>query len=229
MDEEEGDDGASITVTDAGTVLLTPFRQTLFNDCPGGACALVQHHSTTLLCVIVAVGVVFLLTLIPPVFSWSRCKPDGRRRAFFAFLACVAFYFWLAFLIFNSAYCFGFLAHQGPCRDVNRTANAIVKEGTAASTSTTTQATALETSQSLLDEEERQEDSGFIAERQPLVLALSSAKDDSCEEELTPHESDLRNLTAVNVLIIVVLIIVLVANANEGRPKNDFISVNPIL
>ena len=34
----------------------------------------------------------------------------------FAALACVTFYFWLAFLAINTFYCFGFLAHEGPCK-----------------------------------------------------------------------------------------------------------------
>lgn len=34
----------------------------------------------------------------------------------FAALACITFYFWLAFLALNSVYCFGFLAHEGPCK-----------------------------------------------------------------------------------------------------------------
>jgi hypothetical protein len=34
----------------------------------------------------------------------------------FAALACVTFYFWLAFFAVNTFYCFGFLAHEGPCK-----------------------------------------------------------------------------------------------------------------
>jgi hypothetical protein len=34
----------------------------------------------------------------------------------FAALACITFYFWLAFLALNTFYCFGFLAHEGPCK-----------------------------------------------------------------------------------------------------------------
>lgn len=40
----------------------------------------------------------------------------------FAILACITFYFWLAFLTVNSIYCFGFLAHEGPCK-INKLGN----------------------------------------------------------------------------------------------------------
>jgi hypothetical protein len=47
---------------------------------------------------------IFLVTLLPFVFTWSNKKPDGKKRIFFAALACVTFYFWLAFLVLNSVY-----------------------------------------------------------------------------------------------------------------------------
>ena len=51
-------------------------------------------------------------------------KPDGKTRIFFAIAACVTFYLWIAFLVVDSVYCFGFLAHQGPCANATAAAAA---------------------------------------------------------------------------------------------------------
>ena len=87
-------------------------------SCPGGFCDYIQAYSEYLVVILCLDGFIFFVTLLPPLFSWSNRKADGRKRIFFAALACFTFYFWLAFVAVNSLYCFGFLAHQGPCRTV---------------------------------------------------------------------------------------------------------------
>ncbi len=124
------DSSMSPPALDLGEKILDPLRSTVFNNCPDGLCAVIQEYSKVVLVLVAIIGIFFFLTLVPPVFSWSRRKPDGKKRVAFAFLACVTFYFWLVFLIVNSAYCFGFLAHEGPCMTVNRTA--VAEEAAAA-------------------------------------------------------------------------------------------------
>ena len=43
-------------------------------------------------------------------------------------LACITFYLWIVFLIVDSVYCFGFLAHEGPCANVTAAAAAAAEE-----------------------------------------------------------------------------------------------------
>ena len=113
-------------------VVIRPFKQNIFNNCPGGLCEWIQDNGRVLLVVLALNGLVFLITLIPPLFSWSKVKADGKKRIFFAFLAFLTFYFWLAFLAVNSVYCFGFLAHEGPCKHFNRTSASFDDNSTAA-------------------------------------------------------------------------------------------------
>ena len=91
------------------------FEKNLLNECPHGFCDYIQSNAEVLVVILCLDGFIFFVTLLPPLFSWSKKKPDGRKRIYFAALACFTFYFWLAFLAVNSLYCFGFLAHHGPC------------------------------------------------------------------------------------------------------------------
>ena len=91
------------------------FETNLLDECPHGFCDYIQSNAEVLVVILCLDGFIFFVTLLPPLFSWSNKKPDGRKRIYFAALACFTFYFWLAFLAVNSLYCFGFLAHHGPC------------------------------------------------------------------------------------------------------------------
>ena len=91
-------------------------KTNILDTCPGGFCDYIQTNAEALVVILCVDGFIFLVTLLPPLFSWSNKKPDGRKRIYFAALACFTFYFWLAFLAVNSLYCFGFLAHHGPCK-----------------------------------------------------------------------------------------------------------------
>jgi len=191
------------------TLVLDPFRSTITSDCPGGPCAWMQKRGEVLIGVVGVIAFLFLLTLFPPVFSWSRWKADGKRRVIFAFVACVTFYFWLAFLIFNSAYCFGFWAADGPCKSVNRSELAILVERGAAVPSSSAAEPA---------------DGGQTAavKSPPLPsTTVVGVNESECETAtapaLTPHEEDLRLITAAHVLIVILLLVVLVANINEGK------------
>ena len=86
-------------------------------DCPGGFCEYLLQFSEVLVVLLLADGFIFLVTLIPPLFSWKNKKPDSKSRIFFAVFACLTFYFWLSILAINSLYCFGFLAYAGPCNN----------------------------------------------------------------------------------------------------------------
>ena len=86
-------------------------------DCPGGFCEYLLQFSEVLVVLLLADGFIFLVTLIPPLFSWKNKKPDSKSRIFFAVFACLTFYFWLSILAINSLYCFGFLSHAGPCNN----------------------------------------------------------------------------------------------------------------
>ena len=85
--------------------------------CPGGFCDYIQHYSVPLIVALCIDIFIFFVTLVPPLFDWSTKKPDGKKRIYFAALACITFYFWLIFLAVNTLYCFSFLAHGGPCVD----------------------------------------------------------------------------------------------------------------
>ena len=93
-----------------------PYKSTITGTCPGGFCDFIKDNSEVLIILLCIEAFIFFVTLVPPLFNWSTKKPDGRKRIYFAALACITFYFWLVFLGINSVYCFGFLAHQGPCR-----------------------------------------------------------------------------------------------------------------
>ena len=90
-------------------------KHNLVGGCPGGWCDYLVQFSEVLVVLLLVDGFIFLVTLIPPLFSWKTKKPDSRRRIFFAAFACLTFYFWLIILAIHSLYCFGFLAHAGPC------------------------------------------------------------------------------------------------------------------
>lgn len=87
----------------------------IMGDCPGGFCDYLLQFSELLIVLLLADGFIFLVTLIPPLFSWKNKKPDSKNRIFFAVFACLTFYFWLSILALNSLYCFGFLSYAGPC------------------------------------------------------------------------------------------------------------------
>ncbi len=235
-DVDEGDAGG-----DLGQKILDPFRSTLFHECPDGLCAVIQRYNEFILGALVLIGLVFLATLVPPVFSWTRCKPDGKRRVAFAFLAFVTFYFWLVFLIVNSVYCFGFLAHEGPCVDVNRTSAAVAVarddiNATARAAGATSDVVVggdvtpgeeevTQVAADLQDSSSTARRRGLVASyvTEPLALGLTAALggsgdggNESCSTAATDHQADLRNLTCTNVLILVVLLVVLIANAKEG-------------
>ena len=94
-------------------------KTTISGTCPAGFCEYIQEYSVHLIVVLCIDIFIFFVTLVPPLFNWSTKKPDGKKRIYFAALACITFYFWLIFLAVNSLYCFGFMAHMGPC--VNQT------------------------------------------------------------------------------------------------------------
>ena len=94
--------------------------KTITNSCPAGFCEYIQEYSVHLIIVLCIDIFIFLVTLVPPLFNWSTKKPDGKKRIYFAALACITFYFWLIFLAINTLYCFGFAAHLGPCVNVTR-------------------------------------------------------------------------------------------------------------
>ena len=184
-------------------VALQPLTRTLFRSCPGGLCEWIQSYNVVFLTLIALEGVVFLCTLLPPIFSWKKRKPDGKKRVLFAVVACVTFYFWLTFLILNSIYCFGFYAVEGPCKNFNRS-TAVVEETGASNVSA---------------------DGPFVSDaelppkttRAPVSSEVSQNESNCFSWSVPPHEADLRNITIINILIIVVLIIVLIANAKEGK------------
>ena len=90
-------------------------KTTITGGCPGGFCDYIQHYSEFLIVALCVDIFIFFVTLVPPLFNWSNKKPDGKKRIYFATLACITFYFWLTFLAINTIYCFGFLANEGPC------------------------------------------------------------------------------------------------------------------
>ena len=92
-------------------------QSNIMGNCPGGFCEYLLQFSEVLVVLLLADGFIFLVTLIPPLFSWKNKKPDSKSRIFFAVFACLTFYFWLSILAINSLYCFGFLAFAGPCNN----------------------------------------------------------------------------------------------------------------
>ena len=86
---------------------------TLSGECPGGLCKYLVLLSELVVVLLLLDGFVFLVTIIPPLFSWKSMKPDSKKRIFFAAFGCVTFYFWLTVLAIHSLYCFGFVAQSG--------------------------------------------------------------------------------------------------------------------
>lgn len=259
------------------------FTTNLSRTCPGGFCDYIADYSEVLVVILCLDGFIFFVTLLPPLFSWSNKKADGRKRIYFAALACFTFYFWLAFLAVNSLYCFGFLAHQGPCKKVP-TSNATIvatskgqtpkpietiitnsesfnhsvpaamsstskmpaaatkvsssssskmltslmpsvfsspDDWTASSSTSYTVAASQQPPSSfptkviVMKPEESTKNAGV-----PMPMALFSWNSDkansSCVQLANEHETQLKNLTLVNILIFVVLFIVFIANAREA-------------
>lgn len=247
-------------------------KSNVLGTCPGGFCDYIQAYSEILVVILCLDGFIFFVTLLPPLFSWSNKKPDGRKRILFAALACFTFYFWLAFLAVNSLYCFGFLAHEGPCK---KAANGSYIQATTVTSnmqpttiptsaanfptlpessierpaatrpsmpavlaSTSTQTTTEEslattilwtlmTSVETYPEASEAENVNVTSEDMsigvpmPLITWTSDKANSSCVQLANEHETQLKNLTLVNILILVVLLIVFIANAREGKsPEN---------
>ena len=162
-------------------------HQNLLGDCPGGPCHYFLQFSEVLLVLLLADGFIFLVTLIPPLFTWKNKKPDSRKRIFFAAFACLTFYFWLAVLALHSLYCFGFLAHGGPCNSSRPAPPAL-------SPAPTTNISA-----------------------PAAITAPEDVTEEGVEQCTSNTENSLKNITIVNFLIILILIIVIAANVNEGK------------
>ena len=320
---------------------MNVLKTNIQGSCPGGFCDYIQQYSEILVVILCLDGFIFFVTLLPPLFSWSNKKADGRKRIVFAALACFTFYFWLAFVAVNSLYCFGFLAHQGPCRKVrsenrlekawNRppiiiwifqitttetiTANATL--GTTATTGSKATASMASNSNVMMTSDSKQTtlrlqpttmaatmltlpennierpvattkssslasmastssmmpsslasvaSSVVLSSLSPSTLSssggMTSVSDglsspaseaaeataalvstrsagvpmaliswtsdkanSSCVQLANEHETQLRNLTLVNALILIVLLIVFIANAREGKPSSFFFNI----
>ena len=100
-------------------------HENIIGKCPGGFCDHLLQFSEALAILLLADGFVFLVTLIPPLFTWKNKKPDSKKRVFFAVFACLTFYFWLTVLAINSLYCFGFLSYAGPCNTSSSPASSL--------------------------------------------------------------------------------------------------------
>ncbi len=222
-------------------LLTRPLKQTIYNTCPGGAgagvCAFIKDYNRVLVAVLCVELIFFLVTLFPPFFSWSNRKPDGKKRILFAVVACLTFYFWLVFLIFDSVYCFGFLAHEGPCSFANFSAAADANASAAAAATTAlpvsveSAATSVDGITPLVEEAEPEvaastslsttlDGGGSLllpAESLPVPAALVwRTTNESCET-ITVQQAELRNITIAHGLIIALLVVVLIANAKEGE------------
>jgi hypothetical protein len=202
-------------------------QQNILGQCPGGWCDFLVQFSEVLVVLLLADGFIFLVTLIPPLFSWKNKKPDSRKRIFFAAFACLTFYFWLAVLAIHSLYCFGFLAHAGPCNG-----SAQIGSPSSARASQLTSDPVLDSPvktnlggkdndsldsrmlppDNLVDGEEN-----LVPNMTNMSYAMSEAlsQDNSMEKCINNTENSLKNITLVNFLIIFILIIVVAANVNE--------------
>jgi len=177
----------------------------ILGECPHGWCDLLTQFSEVLVVLLCADGFIFLVTLIPPLFSWKNKKPDSRKRIFFAAFACFTFYFWLAVLAIHSLYCFGFLAHAGPCNLSTSIGTSSSARGSAPisdqvldlSTNTNLAVLGPHNNETTADGEE------------------SIDPNTTLEKCITNAENSLKNITLVNFLIILILIIVVAANVNE--------------
>jgi hypothetical protein len=173
-------------------------RRNLVGGCPGGWCDYLVQFSEVLVVLLLVDAFIFLVTLIPPLFSWKTKKPDSRRRIFFAAFACLTFYFWLIILAIHSLYCFGFLAHAGPCN----------------SSSSTTSPTSSPAGGALLAPVDPLQGQPTLL---PGVAKLNATGVAVASEQcVTITETSLKNITLVNFLIILILIIVVAANINEA-------------
>ena len=213
-------------------VIVMLLEQNILGHCPGGWCDYLVQFSEVLVVLLLADGFIFLVTLIPPLFSWKNKKPDSRKRIFFAAFACLTFYFWLAVLAIHSLYCFGFLAHAGPCNS-----------STSIGTSSSARASQL-TSDPVLDSPIKnnlgpQENDSLDSRLLPpehlvdgegnlvpnmtnmsLAMAEAMSQDNTMEKCINNTENSLKNITLVNFLIILILIIVVAANVNEGEASS---------
>ena len=109
---------------------MVVLKSAVTGHCPGGFCNYIKDNSEFVIVLLCVEAFIFLVTLIPPLFNWSRKKPDGRKRIYFGALACITFYFWLIFLAVNTLYCFGFVVQSGPC--LNSTSSVVVVNKTPA-------------------------------------------------------------------------------------------------
>lgn len=216
----------------------------ILGHCPGGWCDYLVQFSEVLVVLLLADGFIFLVTLIPPLFSWKNKKPDSRKRIFFAAFACLTFYFWLAVLAIHSLYCFGFLAHAGPCNSstsIGTSSSARVSQLTSdpvLDSPTNNNLAVLGPQENdslgsrllppinLLDGEEVS-----IPNMTNMSLAMAGAlsQDNTMEKCITNTENSLKNITLVNFLIILILIIVVAANVNEGEVTSFIPSITQIV
>ena len=201
-------------------------EQNILGQCPGGWCDYLVQFSEVLVVLLLADGFIFLVTLIPPLFSWKNKKPDSRKRIFFAAFACLTFYFWLLVLALHSLYCFGFLAHAGPCNY-----SSLVSSTTSARASQLTSDPVLDSpiknnlendslDSRLLPPDNLVEGEGTLVTNMTnmsFTMAEALSQDNSIEKCINNAENSLKNITLVNFLIIFILIIVVAANVNEGK------------
>jgi len=199
-------------------------EQNILGQCPGGWCDYLVQFSEVLVVLLLADGFIFLVTLIPPLFSWKNKKPDSRKRIFFAAFACLTFYFWLLVLALHSLYCFGFLAHAGPCNY-----SSLVSSATSVRASQLTSDPVLDSpiknnlendslDSRLLPPDNLVEGEGTLVTNMTnmsFTMAEALSQDNSIEKCINNAENSLKNITLVNFLIIFILIIVVAANVNE--------------
>jgi len=185
----------------------------LAGDCPGGLCNYLVLLSELIVVLLLIDGFIFLVTLIPPLFSWKSVQADSKKRIFFALFACVTFYLWLTLLAIHSFYCFGFLAHSGPC-SINKSAvpTPVTAAAPAMSGSIPLIPALPEVNPRALEPEDIA-DEGRVEEAFSNLSATAEALVDKCVKD--DEDSSLRNMTLVNILILVVLLITIAANVNE--------------
>lgn len=201
-----------------------PWRSTLLGTCPGGiVCDNIQRFSDVFIVILLVDGFLFLVSLLPPLFTWSNKKPDGKKRVIFALVAFITFYLWLAFLSLNSLYCFAFIAHHGPCNgtDLEQPTDLSFPETapfpatptpvTPTPVTTTTTTPTLTTTTSA--------NASSLPIPAAFVAFLWSNDNDTCTGSAPLSENDiqLRKISIMNILIVVVLIITFIANIREGK------------
>ena len=202
------------------------FSRTVSGTCPKNVfCSYIANYSEEIVVLLLLIGFIFAVTLIPALFSWKKkIKTDGKKRICFGVFACFTFYLWFTLLVLNSIFCFGFLAHKGPCLNDTLTTTTDTSKGTTtvggSSSSTITTAPSLNLS-------DTHNSSDPLAEA--LYWPFDNVKqNESCQESNNPPISqevtELRNVTLMNILIILVLIVILVANAKEGKSSYYFLN-----